>query len=373
MDRLLPLISTVLLACLPTLWAVGNPSSLEGLINERLAGYPLTPDNKHRLAAWSELKGDFSPGANALSLSFGDMGKMDIYPQHVLLKVGTNRVFSLDRRRLHPQDVAMMNESLRQLFEQISLLANHDAHPDLIYFVDEHLAKKNLEPFEKLYLRHILIRFGKYDPQRHMVEFRTEWLPVKTYEYEVPGNEGTHLVKKPIDPLRIQLDEATVRGYYLMSGGTVYVEDVERDVFYASGEHYTPNVSAFKIFLQQLFSQTTTYVVAEERTRIDRIQASRHERSFEPVVAQIAPTASAARPEGYRQRTSPPGESISQSPVKPLYSPTDWMTQMLGLLRQQNALLDRDVARFLIHQPFYPDLFEHLTAEEKAFFERIRR
>ncbi len=373
MDRLLPLIVMALLACFPMQPALANPASLEELINERLAGYPLTPDNKHRLAAYSELKGDFSPGANTISLNFGDLGKMEIYPEHVLLKIGTSRVFSMDRRRLHPQDVAMMNESLRLLFEQISLLANHDAHPDLIYFVDEHLAKKNLEPFEKLYLRHILIRFGKYDPQRHMVEFRTEWLPVKTYEFEVPGNEGTHLVKKPIDPLRIQLDEATVRGFYLMSGGTVYVEDVERDVFYASGEYYTPNVSAFKIFLQQLFTQTTTYVVAEERTRIDRIQANRHEAAFSPVVAQVTPASIAARPEGYQQRAARAGESLSQSPVKPLYSPTAWMTQMLGLLREQNALFDRDVAKFLIHQPFYPELFEHLTAEEKAFFERIRR
>ena len=367
LPRSFPLTGTGLLLVALLFPAVAKAVNLETLINERFDGFPLTPDNKHRLAAWSELKGDFSDDANTLTLNFGDLGKLEVYPNNFLLRVGNNRVYHLDRRRTHPRDVAVMNETLRAIFEQISLLANHDAHPDLIYFVDEHLAKKNLEPFEKLYLRHILIRFGRYDAARHLVEFKTEWLPVNTYQYEAPGQEGLQLVRKPIDPLVIKLDEATVRGYYLQSGGTVYVEDVVRDVFYATGEEYAPNVSAFKIFLQQLFTQTTNYVVKEEEERIEAFKHQAEDSEPAPMIAQGSPRSESApaTPPGYQKRQQ------GAPTIKPLYSPQDWMGKMLGLLRYEGATTDPEVAHFLVNQAFFPQLYPHLTADEKAFYDRL--
>ena len=349
---------------------MATPADFEALINERLADYPLTPDNRHRLAAWSELKGDYLQESNSLVMHFGDMGKLEVYPDNFLLRTASNHVYHLDRRRTNPRDVAVMNETLRVMFEQISLLANHDAHPDLIYFVDEHLARKNLEPFEKLYLRHILIRFGKYNAALRQVEFRTDWLPVKSYQYEAPGREGTHFVNKPIDPLIIKLDEATVRGYYLSSGGTVYVEDVTRDVFYATGESYTPNVSAFKLFLQQLFTQTTTFVVKEEEARIQHYHTISHEK------ADDAPVAIATR--SFQVPTASTdlalrGQEDGMSGIKPLYTPQDWMGKMLGTLRYHNSLMDREVAGFLIHQPFFLQLYKHFSPEEKAYYDRMKR
>lgn len=350
--------------------ATADSDNLEALINERFSDIPLTPDNRHRLAAWSELKGDYSEISNTLTLQFGEIAKLEVYQNNFLLRLGNNRVFHLDRRRTHPRDVHTMNESLRMVFEQISLLANHNANPELVYFVDEHLAKKNLEPFAKLYLRHILIKFGRYNPALQMVEFKTDWLPVRSYEYEVPGENGAVMVKKPIDPLIIKLDEATVRGYYLRSGGTVYVEDVERDVFYATGSDYSPNVSAFKIFLQQLFTQTTNYVVKEEEKRI---KTYRLQPRAETMPEYEQPSSSLAAAENTRSLGRPRGQAPASAAigVKPLYSRRDWMSKMLGLLRLQNAVIDPDVADFLMSQPFFDQLYQQFTREEKAYYDRI--
>lgn len=350
--------------------AVADSDNLEALINERFSDIPLTPDNRHRLAAWSELKGDYSEASNTLTLQFGEIAKLEVYQNNFLLRLGNNRVFHLDRRRTHPRDVHTMNESLRSVFEQISLLANHNANPELVYFVDEHLAKKNLEPFAKLYLRHILIKFGRYNSALQMVEFKTDWLPVRSYEYEVPGEGGTVMVKKPIDPLIIKLDEATVRGYYLRSGGTVYVEDVERDVFYATGADYSPNVSAFKIFIQQLFTQTTNYVVKEEEKRI---QSYRVQPSLETMPEYEQPSTSIVSVENTRSLGQSRGQEEAPVAVgvKPLYTRQDWMSKMLGLLRLQNAVIDPDVADFLMSQPFFDQLYQQFTREEKAYYDRI--
>ena len=361
----------IMLMCLPIPGISMDLMDLETLINERFSDLPLTPDNRHRLAAWSELKGNFSASSNSLTLNFGDIGKLEVYPQNFLLRVGSRRVYHLDRRRMNQRDVAIMNETLHDIFEQISLLANHDADPDLVYFVDEQLARKNIEPFSKLYLRHVLIKFGKFDPQRRMVQFKTDWLPVNSFEYEMPGEAGTTLVRKPIVPMLIKLDEATVCGYYLRSGGTVYVEDVERNVFYATGQGYSPNVSAFKIFLQQLFTQTTNYVVKEEEARIieyrqNQRRPQQQARPSRPQIASVSSRSMFARGSSRGQSTQ-----AEQAPaVKPLYPQDEWMGKMLGLLRLQNAVTDPDVAEFLVKQSFFPELYKRLSEEEKGFYDR---
>lgn len=371
LSRYLPQFGIGLLIMCMVSPVTADSDDLEALINERFSDIPLTPDNRHRLAAWSELKGDYSESSNTLTLTFGDIAKLEVYQNNFLLRLGNNRVFHLDRRRTHPRDVHTMNESLRAVFEQISLLANHNANPELVYFVDEHLAKKNLEPFAKLYLRHILIKFGRYNPALQMVEFKTDWLPVRSYEYEAPGENGTVMVRKPIDPLVIKLDEATVRGYYLRSGGTVYVEDVERDVFYATGSDYSPNVSAFRIFLQQLFTQTTNYVVKEEEKRIQSYRLRPEEETMPDFYQAASPVAAV-------ENTRSLGQSRGQAPapastaIKPLYTRQDWMGKMLGLLRLQNAVIDPDVAEFLMNQPFFDQLYQQFTREEKAYYDRIR-
>lgn len=355
---------------LPTQGYSMDIMDMEALINERFADLPLTPDNRHRLAAWSELKGDFSSTSDRLTLHFGKIGKLEVYPNNFLLRIGHRRIYHLDRRSMNDRDILIMNETLADVFEQISLLANHNADPELVYFVDEQLARKNIEPFAKVYLRHILIRFGRFDPIRRIVQFKTDWLPINSFEYEVPGENGSHFVRRPIDPLYIKLDESTVRGYYLRSGGTVYVEDVERNVFYATGHGYSPNVSAFKIFLQKLFTQTTTYVVREEEQRIVEYQrhqhhAQRHERQ--------RTSSETSRNMFSRGSTRAHHSRSGAGPsYKPLYSQNEWMGKMLGLLRLQDAVTDPDVAEFLVSQSFFSELYKQLNDREQDYYDQLQ-
>ncbi len=347
-----------------------HATGIEDLLQERLDGYPLTPDNQHRLSAWAELRGVYLPEANALHVAFGDLGNLAIFPNNLLLKTARHGIYHLDRRRLLPVNVALMNEALRDLFEQVPMLGNHAVSQAHIYFVDEHLMRKNLEPFQKLYLRHVLIRYGEFDPKAQVVEFRSAWLDSLARDRVVQVADETGSIKEPMDPVYLRLDLFEVRGFYLQSGGTVYVEDVERDVRYASGESYSPNVLAFKVFLQQLLSQSSQQVVRLEENRV----AAHRARNPVQLVAELTGSPVSWTPQpGYghvQQEPSWRGESPVMG-VKPLYTPQDWMGRMLGLLRLQDAVIDLDVASFLVDQAFFPQLYGFLTAEEKRFYDRI--
>ena len=201
-----------------------------------------------------------------MTLEFGSIASLAFYERNCLLRTADNRVYHLDQSQNSTAQIYAMNSTLANIFERIILLSNHNSEQKLIQFVDKHLSRKNIEPFQKIFLRHILVRYGQFDEENNRIEFHTEWLPEKEFTYKGPNDE--RLIRKPIDPLLIKLDVSILRGYYLRSGGTVYVEDVRRDVNYATGEQYDPNVTAFKVFVQKLFVQTTQYIVREENNRI---------------------------------------------------------------------------------------------------------
>ena len=69
-----------------------------------------------------------------------------------------------------------LNEQLDDMFEKIILLGNAGASQEHVKFVDRSLARKNIEPFEKVYLRHILLKYGKFDLENQEVTFHTDWL-----------------------------------------------------------------------------------------------------------------------------------------------------------------------------------------------------
>ncbi|MDX1908486.1 MAG: hypothetical protein SF053_15730 [Bacteroidia bacterium] len=348
---------------------VASANPVEELINRFLTVYPLWPDNRFRLAIWTELKGQYDPATGALELKFGDLATMTFYERNCLLRTRNHRIFHLEREESPSVQSLAMNRMLAELFETVLLLGNHGADSVHIQFVDQYLAKKNIEPFEKLFLRHILIRYGRYEPQYRRIEFRTEWLPETTYAYR--DAQDSVAVRKPIDPMRLKLDETILRGYYIKSGGTVYVEDVTRKVIYATGETYQPNITAFKLFAQKLFSQTTQYIVLRDQHRVDSLEAS-FEDGFDGLLTRAAPlpqaTHLAGQPEGYR---SSPRQIVS---IQPLYGPDSFVSMILGLLRSRGIeVYDPDIAPYLVRQTFFPQLMELLSEEERLRMMRFVR
>ena len=355
--------------------------TLESLINERLGDYPLSPDNRFRLSSYCELKGQFEHKSNALIIDFGAYGSISFYEKNFILKTPKSGVFHMDRGRNSSHQVLAMNETIESIFEQIMLLSNHESDPDLVAFVDEHLSRKNMEPFYKIFVRHILVKYGRYNAHAHMVEFRTEWLPDQFYSYLEPGDK--QLVRKTISPLRMRLDAHTLRESYIKAGGTVFIENVNRDVPYASGEEYGPNVTAFKVFAQRLFVQTTQYITTAERRRI---------KEFKQVAPPIyfANNDKRPMPAGYASRPIPQNNlgsfqsrrgsyrgadagKASLAGVKPLYQPKNWIPMMLGILRAKKIdISDRELIQYFKSQPYYPDLYKQLTKEEKEAVDRQR-
>ncbi|MEZ4776835.1 MAG: hypothetical protein R3D00_26910 [Bacteroidia bacterium] len=364
----------------------GAFSSFEDIINHYLVDHNLSPDNLFRLATYTEMKGEYSDQYKAITLDFGSLGSLAIYEKNYLLRTHPNHVYHLDRENEPGPQAEIMNKNLSGLFEKIILLSNHGAEDQLVRFVDENLSRKNIEPFDKVFLRHILLRYGKFNPELRQVEFHTDWLPGNTYEYQGPNDAQT--VRKPIEPMKIKLDEEIVRGYYLWSGGTVYVENVARDVKYATGEEYAYNVAAFKLFVQKLFVQTTQFVVDNEKQRLQELENQSPviadvvtKREVRPMVA-MAPSPSeqmrtrSISPETAESRNvagyvRPGAPAAPLNPVAPLYSELSWIPMMLGILRANGVNIgEKDLIKYFINQPYFPKLYEQLTREER---ERVDR
>jgi hypothetical protein len=203
--------------------------------------------------------------------------------------------------------------------------------------VDQHLARKNLEPFEKIYLRYLLLRHGVFSSDGTSLQFSTDVLP--------PTLDP--LTTQPYTPLIIRLDQQVVRGYYVRAGGTVYVENVTQPVTYATGETYGHNITAFKLFIQKFFVQSVQYVIAEEAGRLK-------------VGAYALPSA----PGQIYLASASPAVAAPAQPV--LYGPYHWVPMMVGLLRsQRTSLADPDLLPYFVNQPFYPALYDHMTPDEK--------
>lgn len=336
----------------PILSSFSSPSntpSLESVINRYVQSFHLSPDNRFKLAAYAELRGRYLSESQGLALHFGSLGELSFFPKNLLYRTGDQRVYHLNTGEVSSEHADRINQQLSEMFERVILLGNHNAAPAHIDFVDTHLAKKNLEPFSKLFIRHILIKYGRYDSIQKEVIFHTTWLPENTYNFRDP--ENAQIVKKHITPLAMKLSKKILRGYYLTTGGTVYMEDVKREVSFATGEEYDPHIHAFKLFAQNLFVQSVQYISKMESRRLNDLsevgavitnpmQASSKKRSIRPHAA---------------------------SNIKPLYHPDGWIPMMLTILRSKKIhISDQEIISCFVNQSYFPKLYEQLTQEEKS-------
>ena len=351
-------------------------TTLETVINEYVGSYNLTEDNKFRLCAYTELKGRYSRSYQTLLVNFGALGYLSFYEKNCLLRAGNHKVYSLNRNDMNDPGADALNQQLDEMFDKIILLGNVGASQDHVNFVDRSLAKKNIEPFEKVYLRHILLKYGKYDQKNNEVTFHTDWLPTKTFEYEDPTKDV--LVKKHVTPLRIKLNEEVIRGYYINSGGTVYIENVDRDVYFATGEQYDYNVSAFKLFVQKVFVQTIQYISQKETNRLDNIVVKDGEGEIvSEMVTYNSPIKDAEKHIAGKKRQQyfqKPTSNTQETPeIQPLYHGFNWIPMMLTIMRTHGVNIgDVDIIKYFIDEPYFPQLYEQLTKEEKEKVDKYK-
>lgn len=355
------IIPALVLFQIPILLIASDPRpelQWEEIINHHIHAYGLAEDIEFKLAAYTELKGQYTSTHKQLHLDFGSLGSLTFYEQNCILKSGGN-IYHLNREKFDASQVSFVNEKISEMFELIPLLGNHGADDELVEFVDKNLAKKNIEPFDKLFIRHILIRHGKFDKNRGIVDFHTNYLP----EYKVFNTKkGEQIIKRYKTPLKIRLDNQTLRGYYIRAGGTVYVEDVRRPVSFATSEEYTHNVTAFKVFVQKLLVQSVQYISHAETARI-----SKKPQTFE--VGKTSGSSSKAESPFFAsqgsssKRKALPGEDQVKGA---LYSPDNWMIMMLGMLRSQKINIgDRQILPYFLNQPYFSSIYELLTPAEK--------
>ena len=348
---------------------------LEHLINNYIATYNLSQANLLRLSAYAELKGFYASSTQSLELDFGKLGNITFYADNCLLKTPGGKVFYLNKGKNKRSQQETFEQEVNNIFERISLLSNQNADPRFVAFIDRHLARKNIEPFEKVYTRHILLKYGKYQPKARAVEFRTEWLPKD--QFHASGSEEEALIRQHNTPLKLVLDSTNLRGYYIQTGGYVYVENVKRKVAYASGEQYSYNVSAFKLFVQKLFVQTTQYVVqqaAAERRQTPLVSAQQKKGKLK----KLLHTTINEHPQSNSSKTSSDGMvaksyNNNDSPLENLYGKYTWIPTMMGRLKAHNIeITDPDILHFLIDQPYFPRIYQFLSKAEKAKVDRYK-
>lgn len=349
---------------------------LETVINDFVGVYPFSLDNRLKLSVYAELKGRYSDSLNRVSLEFGNMGTMFFFSNNCLLKSRQNRAYSLDRYDENAEKAFAMNYNMQRMFEGVMLLGNYGADEAMMHFVDEGLMRKNIQPFHKIYLRHILLKYGKYDPENRRVVFYSNWLPENEYSYQDPRRG--EIIKRPISPLKMVLDDHSLRGYYLDIGGEVYVNDVTRNVVYASAEDFNyNNITAFKLFVQKLFIESIQYIAQTEAIRIrEGSQVS------QTVVASMGSEVSGV-PEGMALPVEVDVPVPAPAPVKSatvsyrprptttakteaLYHEYSWIPMMLMLLRHNQINIgDPDVIRYFVDEPYFSRIYDQLNIDER--------
>lgn len=369
--------------------------SLETIIGRTIGQYPFSPANALRLSAYAELKGRYEQSPFSLTLPFGYLGSLRFYGKSCLLRTEDGRVFTLDPHRDNAAQAQYLDAAISGILERIMLLGDQDVDPAKRAFVDQHLARKHIEPFAKLYVRHLLLHYGRYDAYAGRLTLHTDWLPVAENSR---SESDTVMFQKPADPLMIKLDGDILRGYYIRSGGTVYVENIDRKTAYASGEEYAYNVAAFKLFAQKMFSQTTQFITTTEKARLvslieepaSKLGATPSSAESVPAVVDLGtprmesmgrtrgasrPSTSPAQSANVRdlasQRILPPGyrqqKANRSKPGPQLYGPGAWIQMMLTILRQKGfSISDPDILPYFIDQPYFTKIYERLTAEERA-------
>ncbi|WNJ16339.1 hypothetical protein [Pontibacter sp. G13] len=327
-------------------------NSLEELIVDNVYAYPLSTDKLLKLAMYTELKGKYTPKFRTLSVSFGPLGSLAFYQQNCLLKTPSG-IYHLNKGESETSvAAAAMEAKLTEVFDQVALMGDRNTDPFLVDFVNERMTKKNLEGFDKLYIRYVLVNFGKYNHEEQCVEFHSDWLDPNY------GKSGARRSGKKRSKLRIRLDDKILRGYYLSSGGTVFVEDVEEDIPYATGETFTQNVTAFKVFVQRLFSESVHLVMRAESDRMTGISLD----------GRLAQQGVPARAQGAGGSATPvQGSSSTSQKVEPLYHQRSWIPMMLTMLRGNNVNIgDPDILIYFIDQPYFADIYRQLTNSEKT-------
>ncbi|MDX1908477.1 MAG: hypothetical protein SF053_15680 [Bacteroidia bacterium] len=325
---------------------------LETRINALLRAYAFTPDNALKIAAYAELKGQWEAGTGHLYLKFGDLGQFTFFSRNLLLRLGHTQVFHLNKFEFDTPNADEVNRQLTSLFGRIMLMGNPGSTPEVMLHTDRWLARINLEPFDKLYLRHILVQYGRLDPMTQEIRFDTRWLPSSAgARHEMPV--------RATSPMTLVLSEREIRGHSLESGGQVFVSAVSRPVVFASGETYSPNVTAFKVFSQRLFVQTIQHISASEAARLEKLPAGspviRHAPGQEQTASATARTAGPAR-------IKAPVTSAA-----PQYSQYSWIPMMLNMLRSQRVNIgDPDMICYFVGQPYFPALYHQLNAAERT-------
>lgn len=358
----------LLLWAAPVALSAQSPATLQQLINHYLQVYPFSPENAFRLATYLELKGHYDPAVEAMQVDFEGLGTLTFYERNCLLRTGQRGVYALDLRRRRVAEVEAMNQALGALFERIFLMGNADLDPQRVRFVERNLARKNIGAFDKILLRHLLLRYGRFDSLYQRMELRTEWLPEREFSYREFGERAAH--RKPKTPLYVKLDQGVLRGFYLRTHGTVYVNDMAPDLLYATGEQRGPNVTAFKAFAQKLFTQHTLYLVQAEQKRLAalEIKALLPDRLLPddlPVVAKAKTDGPITRTR--TRYTTPVAED--ESPHR--YHEYHWVPMMLGLLRNRRiSVADPEILPYFVGEPYFPFLYNLLTREEKAAVDR---
>lgn len=348
-------------------WSIGysqEKKTLEDIINTYVYAYQLSPENKFRLAAYAELKARLSADHQSIVIPFGSLGTLTMFPRNCLLRTPDNQIYHLSLSQT--SSTRAFDDKLSHIFESILLMSSEGTDPRKVAFVDKHLARKNIEPFEKIYLRHILLRYGVFQSEKKYVELHTDWLPTNSYQYRKP--EDHHLVRQQVTPLRIRLDEKILRGYYIKAGGTVYVENLTSSRFFATGETYDYNVAAFKLFLQKLFIQSVQYIMKTEskRTYQHLLQTFKVEEE-QPVVQQPFMSDISSQKVPRHVVKAKHANTNSNSSVKHLYHPDSWMPMMLNILRSNNVNIgDPDVIQYFVNEPYFPELYDLLLPDEKA-------
>lgn len=343
---------------------------LEYLINQYMEVYDFSPDNRFKLAAYAELKGYYDEAIQGFFLPFGSLGSLSFYPNNCLLKVRGSRIFYLDPHQKNSPQAQAFNAALSDVFERIELLSNYGADEARIAFVNKWLSRKNMQPFDKIFTRHLFLKYGKYDEFRKRVEFHTDWLPTWSQSASLGQKRG--LVKHHSSPLKLLLDSINLRGYYTQIGGYVYVQDVERQVAYATGEEYTYNGSAFKVFVQKMLTQSAQYVIEHKAVNVPPATNKQYMASSHTAIA-------VASSRGLSRGSAPSGQGPDSKStrtevinrIKPLYDHSSWIPMMLSLLKSNNiSISDPDIIIYFIDQPFFPKLYEMLSREEQVLIDR---
>ncbi|MEO0898009.1 MAG: hypothetical protein AAFY71_16490 [Bacteroidota bacterium] len=339
----------VLLLISVSLSVKANPPgqiTLEKLINDRIYSYPLSSDNLLKLAAYFEMKGVYKASYDQMEMDFGSLGTISFFKDRLFLRTHKGQVFHLKPNYPDAELLGLVNDALRAMFESIPLMGNYNCHPAQIDFVDQHLADKNIEPFDKLYLRFILLKYGKYDAGKAKVEFRSAWLPSSS------SANNSSLVRKYTTPQIIYLYPKVIRGYYEKIGGTVFIQAEKKTPYsYVIGQTSKPNVAAFKLFIQKLFVQSIKYIAQQETDRLqENVNISKNIESSKltaSMSSKLKPSAKSKKWEGPYDRDS-------------------WMIMMLTILRKNNTNVgEPEIIKHFVKEPYFDRLRSYMTREEQ--------